>query len=294
MDALQMNWEGMAGFAPRAGLAIFVLLLFYALGKRLSRLLVSLLRRSSLRKLHEPFVNVVVLASSLFIGLVIALNILGLQKIAVTLLAGGGVGAVILGFAFREIGENLLAGVFIAFSRPFNAGDAIATEEIEGKVIDIELRYTHLRTDDGRDIYVPSSQIFSKPVTNFTRDGFRRISFTVGIDYADDAKLACEQIKEAVAGVDGVLAEPGPGAYIASLEPQFVLLKVFYWQNVFETPPGMLALRTDVLDVCRRTLLENGYTVSAETTSNIAVATKGQRNGDKVQALEQGQPDSGQ
>lgn len=274
IEAIKVDWDGVIGLAPRVILALCVLLVFYLLGKRLARLVIGLLRRSSLRKLHEPFLNIIILATSLFIGLVIALNVLGLEKIAVTLLAGGGVGAVILGFAFREIGENLLAGIFIAFSRPFKAGDAIATEDIEGKVIDIELRYTHLRTDDGRDIYVPSSQLFGRPVTNFTRDGFRRVSFAVGIDYANDAKLACRMLKAAVAGVDGVLTEPGPGAYIASLEPQFVLLKVYYWQNIFEKVPGMLALRTEVLDVCRRTLLENGFTVSSETTTNVAVLRK--------------------
>jgi small-conductance mechanosensitive channel len=65
----------------------------------------------------------------------VALNILGLERVAVSVLAGGGVTAVVLGFAFREIGENFLAGIFLAFSSPFKTGDLIRTEDIEAALI---------------------------------------------------------------------------------------------------------------------------------------------------------------
>ncbi len=273
VSSISQGWQNLIAFSPRLVAAILVLVVFYILGKYLAKIVTGLLRRTSLANIHENFFNTLSVTLALFIGLVMALNILGLEKMAVSVLAGGGVTAIVLGFAFREIGENFLAGMFLAFSRPFKMGDVIRTEEVEGKVQDIELRYTHLRTDDGRDVYVPSSQLFSKPLINYTKDGLRRVSFSVGIDYANDASGACKLLQDTVKKVPGVLDAPEAGAYLLSLSVQFVEIQVFYWINVFDTTGEGLAVRTEVLDSCRKALLDAGYTVSSETTTNIAITS---------------------
>lgn len=255
-------------------MALLVLLFFYVSGKYLARLLLTIIRRTPLRKLHESFFGTLTVLASLFFGLIIALNILGLEGLAVSVLAGGGVTAVVLGFAFREIGENFLAGIFLAFSSPFKTGDMIRTEDIEGKVVSIDLRNTHLRTEDGKDVFVPSSQLFIRPVTNYTRDGLRRFSFTVGIDYANDARAACLLLKKATDEVSGVLSNPTPGVFIQDLDTNFVVLKIYFWINTFAKNTGELPIRTEVMDSCRRALLDNGITVSSETTSNIRVTNR--------------------
>lgn len=159
-------------------------------------------------------------------GLIIALNLLGLRGAAASLLDGGGVTAVVLGFAFREIGENFLAGFVLAFSRPFEVGDLIQSEELLGEVRGIELRHTHIRTADGRDIFIPSSQIVNKPVVNYTRDGLRSPSFTVGIDYADDSERARQILLKIVQSTEGVLEIP-------ALAAQYVELEVVFWIDTF-------------------------------------------------------------
>ncbi len=277
VSSLTEAWQNLAAFSPRLLGAILVLVVAYALGRYVGKGVTSLLRRTSLANIHEGFFKTLSIAIALFIGLVIALNVLGLEKMAVSVLAGGGVTAIVLGFAFREIGENFLAGIFLAFSRPFKKGDVIRTEEVEGKVQDIELRYTHLRTDDGSDVYVPSSQLFGKPLINYTKDGLRRISFSVGIDYVNDTKSACALLQDTVSNVPGVLDEPKAGAYLHALSAQFVEIQVFFWINVFDKSSDELAVKTEVLDSCRKALLEAGYTVSSETTTNIAI-TSGSAN----------------
>lgn len=272
-SSIQEFWQSFMGMAPRLGLALLILLASLLVGRHLGRLLAAALRRTGLAnlQLHERFFRVLITLLCVFVGIMLALNVLGLEKVAVSMLAGGGVTAVVLGFAFREIGENLLAGLFLAFSRPFNVGDTIATGDIEGKVKDIELRYTHIRTDDGRDAYVPSSQLFNSPVINFTRDGLRRFSFTVGIDYANDAAAACDFLKQSIEKVDGVLADPAPGVFIGELDTGCVVLKAWYWVDVFNTDHSLSGIRTRVMDDCRQALLERHYTVSSETVSNIAL-----------------------
>lgn len=264
-------WHLFIAFLPRIILASFVLVFFYFLGGYLSKILLTFFRHILIREVHETFFRTLTKIVSIFFGIVIALNILELEKIAVSVLAGGGVTAIVLGFAFREIGENFLAGIFLAFSRPFKIGDLIRTEEFEGYVKEIELRYTHLRTEDGRDIFVPSSQLFGKPVTNFTKDGLRRISFSVGIDYANDALNACALLKATVESVHFVLKKPGPIASIIALSPQYVELQIFFWINIFEKNKDVLTIQTEVMDACRKALLAEKYILSADTTSNIAI-----------------------
>lgn len=269
VNLIREDWLNFVAFAPRIIIAATVLVVSYLLGKYIAMLVAAVLRQTSQREFHESFFRIVIVTLALFLGLIVSLNILGLEKLAISILAGGGVTAIVLGFAFREIGENFLAGIFLAFSRPFKTGDAIRTEEIEGKVQDIELRYTHLRTDDGRDIYVPSSQLFNKPVTNFTKDGLRRISFTVGIDYSNDSKAACVLLQKTVEAVDGVLKQPKPGAYILDLSPQYVDIQVFFWVDVFDKTVNVLGVQTDVMDSCRKALLKQEYIQCSDKTANI-------------------------
>lgn len=272
---LNEEWMKLVVYSPRVLVATIILVISYFLGKYFSNVIILALRRTSLSQLHQTFIKFIATFVVFFIGLIVALNVLNLEAVAVSLLAGGGITAVVLGFAFREIGENFLAGLFLALSRPFDIDDFIKTEDIEGEVRDIQLRYTHLRTDDGRDVYVPSSQLFNKAVTNFTKDGLRRISFSVGIDYSNDSLAATKLLSDAVKNIKGVLQEPSADAYILSLAPEYVEIMVYFWVDYFNKTIPVLDIRNQVMNTCRLSLLENGYIVSAETTSNIAITRQG-------------------
>lgn len=274
LKILHMEGLKLIAYSPRILAAIVILVISYIAGKYVSRIVVLSLRRTAIKDLHQTFFRVISVSIVTFLGLIVALNILNLERVAASMIAGGGLTAVVLGFAFREIGENFLAGLFLAFSRPFSPGDIIKTEEIEGEVRAVELRYTHIRGEDGRDAFVPSSQLFNKPVINFTRDGLRRISFSVGIDYANDSLAAISLLAATTESIDGVLATPPANAFISSLLPLYVELKVFFWVDTFDKSVSILSVRNQVIDQCRRSLLENGYIVSSETTSNIAVTYK--------------------
>lgn len=270
IDALTEEMGRWAAFLPRLALAVAAILVAWLVGRLLARAVTLLLSRADL-DLDRGFFRTLTKGVCLFIGLAVALNILGLEAVAVSLLAGGGITAVVLGFAFREIGENLLAGMFLAFSRPFNVGDLIESGGILGRVRGIFLRYTHIRTDDGRDVFVPSAQLVKEPLHNYTLDGLRRFDFVVGIDYANGAEAACGLLRDVARGAPGVLADPAADAIVSALLPTYVELKVFYWVNTNDADHPLGAVRNRVMDRCRAALLENGYTVSADTSSNITV-----------------------
>ncbi len=241
-----------------------------------SRTFGRLLLNRNLSSLHTEFFNKLVKWCFLLIGIVIALNILGLERSVMSIIAGGGVMAIVLGFAFKEIGENFLAGFFLAFSRPFQVGDLIDSEGMNGQVRSVEMRYTHIRTEDGKDIFIPNAQIFNRPLVNYTRDGLRRFSFVVGIDYANDSIQACQVLLTATQGISGVLNEPASGAMVSAMQPQYIEILVYYWVNMFVDDKRSPAIRTAVMDACRRSLLQEGFTISSECTSNISLAVERQ------------------
>ena len=274
LEAFQKQWVVFLDLMPKIIMALLVLLVAVWIGRKLGKTVIMIFSRTSLSGIHKSFFLNTITLLFVILGLIIALNILGLEKVAASLLAGGGITAVVLGFAFREIGENFLAGFFLAFSRPFNIGDTIQSGDFIGVVKSIELRNTHIRTSDGRDIFIPSSQIFNQPLINYTKDGLRRPSFVVGIDYGDDAIKAVRLLLEVTKNVEGVLQKPPPGVYISGLTAQYVQLEIFFWLDVFKKGVDFLKIKSEVMDNCRKTLLDNDFTLSSETTTNIALAEK--------------------
>jgi small-conductance mechanosensitive channel len=207
-------------------------------------------------------------------GVLLALQILGYTAVATSMLATGGVAAVVLGFAFKEIGENMLAGIFLAFSRSFDVGDLIESDGLRGVVRQIDLRATHIRTADGCDIFIPSSLIFRQPLHNFTRDGLRRASFTIGVDYGDDPSSALGVMRDAVAGTRGVLGKPAPTFELADFVGSWVDLGAHLWVNTQDPEKADASLsqvRTRAMAAARAALLEAGFRLSADTTTSLAV-----------------------
>lgn len=203
-------------------------------------------------------------------GIVIALNILGLTAIASSLLATGGLMAVILGFAFRSIGENLLAGIFLGFSRTFEVGDLIESSGHTGTVRDINLRSVQIRTADGRDTFIPCAQIFTNPLVNFTRDGLRRGDFVVGVDYRHDPGAVRELLLKQVTKAGDVLTEPAPTVLVSEFRASYQELQVFFWVDIGAGNLGQI--RSYLMRSCLQALKEAGIVLSADVTTALAVA----------------------
>jgi len=141
------------------------------------------------------------------VGIMIILRIIGLTGIVSGMLAGAGISAFIIGFALKDIGENFLAGILLAFKRPFKVGDIVDISGIRGQVLSLNLRDTQVKTLDGKDVFIPNSMLIKNPLINFTIDGFLRYDFIVGLDYGSDYKGAMQIIDGALRGIPGILEE---------------------------------------------------------------------------------------
>ncbi|MGD1842121.1 MAG: mechanosensitive ion channel family protein [Thermonemataceae bacterium] len=225
---------------PNIIVGVVILGIFVFLGAQLKRLFTRVVATKAKDELFVRFLGNFLRWVIIAIGIVILLNQMGLSKAASGMLAGAGVSAIVIGFAFKEIGENLLSGIYLALSRPFEIGDLIEVEGMEGIVKAIQLRSVYIRTFGGEDIHIPNSIIIKNPVTNLTRDGLRRWEFIVGLDYDDDIELALSKINEGLSQVEGIEQSDTlkPFTLIDDFGTSNINLKVLFWidQDTLQHP----------------------------------------------------------
>lgn len=265
-EILEGYWQQFLIAIPRIGLAILVVVIGILIASWITRLL----RQRLEGRMHDPLMGRFI-ANLLKVALVILVIMIGLQAAGLSGIAGGllaaaGATTVVLGFAFKDIGENFLAGIILAFNRPFNIDDSIKVGEIFGKVKALDFRYTHIKSFDGRDIFVPNGILLQEPVENYTRDGFYRFDFVVGIDYDDDVDGATQEILNAIGKEAEVLSGDGHEPFVITdeLSVSTVNLKVFFWVNTDDYRKGALETRGRVMRNVKQQLLSNGYSLPAD------------------------------
>ncbi len=176
-----------------------------------------------------------------------------------------GIGSVAVGFAFRDVAQNYLAGILLLLTEPFRIGDQIVVSGYEGTVEDIETRATTVKTYDGRRVVIPNTKLFTESVTVNTAFDHRRTEYDVGIGPDDDIATARRVILEAVRGCEGVLAEPTPEVLVVELADFSVKLRVWWWT---EPPTRVNALHVQdrCLTALKEALLAHGIDMPYPTT----------------------------
>lgn len=148
-----------------------------------------------------------------------------------TVISSLGIGSVAIGFAFKDILQNLLAGILLLINRPYRRGDQIVVKDFEGTVEHIQSRATLIKTYDGRRVIIPNSDVYTSPVVVNTAFPTRRSQYDVGIGYGDDPAAACRAFVEAVSEVEGVVADPAPEALPWALDDSYVTIRVRWWTD---------------------------------------------------------------
>lgn len=217
---------------PSILVALLVIILFVVLGKLFYQFVGKRIQKKWSDRIISNFVSEAVKWSFYIFGVIIALNIVGFGGIASSLIAGAGISAIIFGFAFKDIGENFLSGIMLALKRPFEEGDIIEVQGFKGNVKDLDLRVTHLRSSDGRDIYIPNSLIIKNPLINFTKDGILRVNFMIGIAPKCSIDKTRELILEYLKNHKHILQEPEPNVVVQELGEFTTNLNVLFWVDI--------------------------------------------------------------
>jgi len=135
-----------------------------------------------------------------FIGLLSAVyTIPSFRSLVVSIFAGSGVLAIIIGFASQQAFSNIVSGIFIAIFKPFRIGDRVKLigKETFGMIEDITLRHTMIRTFENKRIIIPNSVISNEIIenSNIVEDKVCN-HLEIGISYDSDEDKAIEIIRE--------------------------------------------------------------------------------------------------
>jgi small conductance mechanosensitive channel len=263
-EPVSMAWAKIQGMInslivllPNLVLAVIVFALFWV-AARIFKSVVKRLTRNYRQARNLGLVlgrlsqSVVIL-----IGLFISLSIIIPSLKAGDLVQLLGISGVAIGFAFRDILQNFLAGILILLTEPFQINDQIIFKNFEGTVEEIQTRATTIRTYDGCRVVIPNSELFTNSVTVNTTWENRRVQYDIGIGYSDDIEQAKQLIKEAIANLEGILKDPAPDVLVMELAGSSVNLRVRWWIN----PPRRaeaLDTRDKVLTAIKNKLIVNG------------------------------------
>lgn len=250
-----------------AGLVVF--LIFWAIGFFIKKLFAKGAATRWKDSILASYIGKLLGWTFYLIGSITALHIMGFGGVANSLMAGAGVSAIIVGFAFKDIAENFLAGLLLLVSRPFEIGNIIEVSGAKGTVRDMDIRTTHLRNVEGKDIYIPNSMIIKNPVINYTKDGLLRMDFLIGLDVPTDIAKVKKMLMEYLSKQPEVLKTPEYNVLTQNLGEFTVDVKVLFWIDVFKNKkisPSYLGetIRSRIMREIKDLLLENDYNLPSQ------------------------------
>ena len=231
---------------PQLLISLFVLFMTYLVAKLVKNIASRLFKRTPLR---PSLISLFVLFSSITIwvlGMMVAAIIAFPGLTPTKMLAGLGIGSVAIGFAFKDIFENFLAGIIILLRKEMRIGDFIACEGYEGAVEAILVRETHIREADGELVILPNSLLFKNPLTIRTDLDLRRTTIICGVGYGENVDEARKVIKQAVTGCKSVMRESKPVEVFAhEFADSSVNFEVTWWTG--SSPLDIRASRDEVI-----------------------------------------------
>ena len=221
------------------------------------------------RKHHQNLVTVfrrVGSALILFLGFMVAMIIAVPSFTPGKLIGALGIGSVAIGFAFKDIFQNLLSGILLLLSEPFRIGDQIISGNFEGTVEDIQIRATTIRTYDGRKVVIPNSQLYTSTMTVNTAYSQRRLEFDVGIGYENNIIDAQQVILSVLKAAPTVSKLAEPSVIATALADSSVVLRV-RWFIDDGTQTNRVASINEVIILVKEALEEANISIPFPVTT---------------------------
>ena len=256
-DKLQGWWVHGTHLLPNLLVALVFLMACILVSRPCNRLVYRLVRyftkSVSIGHLFGALAQIAVVLLGVYIGL----NLLHLDKIAISLLAGAGIVGLTLAFAFQDLTANFISGVYIDFSKPFEVGDIIEAGSIKGEVEHIGLRSTSIHAMDGVHILVPNKILFQGPVINYSRSPKRQISLQFLLAIQDELEEIEKRILESVQSVPGIGHHGPVHCYFTDMDQKNVTVNLHFWIRQVK-PYENLQIRHAVILAVLKGLKTNG------------------------------------
>ncbi|EHP40823.1 MscS Mechanosensitive ion channel [Cupriavidus basilensis OR16] len=246
MDAttLQKYQDVVVAYATEVGFKVIAALVFWVVGRWLIHVVVRMVQGSLTKQKVDPtllrYVGSIVTVT---LNIVLVIGILGYFGIQTTsfaaLIAAAGIA---IGMAWSGLMSNFAAGAFLVVLRPFKVGDFVTVGGVTGTVREIGLFATTLDTPDNVLTVVGNNKVFADTIQNFSANAYRRVELKAQLAGSTDVAAAVTLLKERLAALPNVLAEPSPDVEIIEFTLVGPVLAVrpychtdHYWQVYFDS-----------------------------------------------------------
>lgn len=186
MTSFKDSFRAALDNVPNILMAIAVLFLTLIAARILRFIVTRVMKRTHTRNALVELARNLIGIASWILGIAIAATVLFPSITPAEIIAGLGLGSVAIGFAFKDVFENFLAGIIILAREKMRIGDVIECESVFGRIENIQIRETHIRDMDGELIIVPNAYLFQNPVDIQTDADLKRQDLVVGVDYDAD------------------------------------------------------------------------------------------------------------
>ena len=215
------------------GIKLVVAIVVLLLGRWVIKLIKKGLTRIMERRKADPslssFLMSLVSVLLTFLLIIAIVGILGVNTSSlVALLASAGLA---IGMALSGTLQNFAGGVMIILFKPFKVGDFISAQGFEGKVNEIQIFNTHVLTVDNKEVILPNGALATGVLTNFSKQGTRRVDWTFSIAYGDDYDKAKNVLLRLCFEDSRIQKSPEPFVELIKLNDSSVDITVRAWVN---------------------------------------------------------------
>jgi len=236
--------------------AIVMVIAGWMISKWLSNRVLNILRKiPKFDEMLARFLSSIVRYIVLIFTALAVLNQFGVQTASVIAVLGAA--SLAIGLAMQGTLKHIAAGVMLLVFRPFKIGDFIDAAGITGTVTNIGLFMTEFKTLEGVQIVVPNSELWDKPIKNFSHNKTRRIDITLGIAYDDDIGKAIKMARDILEKDERSLKDPEPFVAVGDLGDSSVNILVRVWCNSSD----FFTYKCDLTRTLKEACDKNGITI---------------------------------
>ncbi len=219
---------------PNILLSAVILVLGFFIAKKIRKVAAKLIAKVSPNKTLNNLFSSIIYIFFLGVTIFIVLSVLDLGKALTSILAGAGIAGLALALAFQDIAGNFISGIFISIRKPLQVGDIVKIKDYMGKVEEINLRDTTLRTFQGQMVIIPNKDVFQNPIENYSLLGKRRFDLTMGVSFGDDLQKVIDVTLEAVKDIEHLSPEEKTTMFYQEFGNSSINFVIRFWINTPE------------------------------------------------------------
>ncbi len=219
-------------YGPKLILAILVLIIGMWIIKGVKKLFTKAMQKGQVEISLQKFLISMITVALKVLLLISVASMVGIATTSFIAILGAATFAI--GLALQGSMSNFAGGILILLLKPFKVGDTIEAQGFIGKVHEIQIFNTIMKTFDNKMIYIPNGTLSNGNITNYSREPIRRVDMTFGIGYGDDIKKTKEVLERLVKEDARILKDPAPLIAVSNLGDSSVDFAVKVWCDTAE------------------------------------------------------------